>query len=488
MDRSYLEQTGIFSSLAELRRREAEREHHAGFAQTQVFQADGVIKVSLPDTPPRLKVKSALRERDADPERQLVQTKARISLLAVFSTFTLALRNLTRQKKRTAIGLSTVGFGVVAMLLASGFIEWSYENLRETTIRSRLGHVQVAQEGYFEKGQADPGAYLLPESRETIAQLEALPNVQLVTQRLSFSGLASHGETTVSFLGEGVEPAKEAEVSRHMKIVEGQGLSLDEPNGALLGAGLAENLGVGPGDVLVLLGSTPGGGFNAVEVRVQGLFRSITKAFDDTVLRTSIDLARQLTRQEGAHVWVVLADETRFSQAVEQELKRVLAGEGFDVVHWEDLAEFYRKVKELFANQVMVVRVIIAAIILISISNTLFMTVAERVGEIGTLMAVGFRRRRILELFVQEGFLVGLFGGLFGLVVGLALAALISAVGIPLPPPPGSTIGAVGQIHVTVEAAVLTLALAVVASVLASLYPSWKASRLVIVDALRKAR
>ena len=136
----------------------------------------------------------------------------------------------------------------------------------------------------------------------------------------------------------------------------------------------------------------------------------------------------------------------------------------------------------------MLVRLIIALIIILSISNILIMSVLERTGEIGTLMAIGLKRRKILQLFVSEGLMLGIIGGLFGVAVGTALAIVISAVGIPMPPPPGMETGYTGEILVTWPLVVGTLLLAVLTTLLGSLYPAWKASSMKIVDALRHNR
>ena len=83
-----------------------------------------------------------------------------ISLLAYFR---LAGRNLRRNEQRTVVATLTVAFGIVAFLLAGGFIVWVFEQMREATIHSQLGHLQIVRPGYFETGIADPYAFLLPE-------------------------------------------------------------------------------------------------------------------------------------------------------------------------------------------------------------------------------------------------------------------------------------------------------------------------------------
>lgn len=381
-------------------------------------------------------------------------------------------------------------FGVVALLLAGGFIEWANWQLREATIESRLGHIQVVRPGYFQEGAADPFAYLMPDPSELLDNVRRLPQTAAVTPRISFSGLISKGEATVSFLGEGVLPETEERVSLQVSLIEGEGLSSSEPRQIILGKGLALSLGAKPGDTVVLLANTPQGSVSGLEAQVSGIFQTATKAFDDVALRVPISLARDLLRVEGSHSWVILLNETKRTDEVLAQLRARFPATttGLELVPWHDLADYYKKVVVLFSAQVNFVRTIIALIILVSISNMLGLAVMERTPEIGTLMALGVRRRGILRLFLAEGFLLGLLAGAVGLVAGYALAALISAIGIPMPPAPGVDFSYTGRILVSGLLASTSFLLALGATVAASLWPAWRASRLEIVDALRHAR
>ena len=132
-----------------------------------------------------------------------------------------ATRNVVRQLRRSAMGLFAVGCGVVAYLLAAGFIEWMHWALRESTIRSGLGHVQIVRTGYRDGGRADPFKYLLPEDSADRKAIEAMPGVVTVAPRFAFSGLASLGDVTVSFIGEGLTPEREGELAESVVTVEG---------------------------------------------------------------------------------------------------------------------------------------------------------------------------------------------------------------------------------------------------------------------------
>lgn len=402
--------------------------------------------------------------------------------------FKLAFRNVVRQKRRSAIAISAVAFGITALILANGFIEWIFLDFRESTIKSQLGHLQIVRPGYPDAGKADPYAFLLPDAIPELGAPSELRQIKAVVPRLSFSGLVSHGESTLSFIGEGDDPQQQAAFGNALQISAGRNLSADGPLTIIMGEGLARNLGANVGDKVILLANTASRGINAVEVTIRGLFSTVSKSYDDSALRMPVGTARQLLKTHGSHIWIVLLNDTAQTDIVLAELRNKLPGSEFEIIPWYTLADFYNKTVTLFTKQIQGIRLIISLIILLSITNTMTMNVMERIGEIGTSMALGVKRVGIIRLFVSEGVFIGCLGGLLGLALGLLLANLISSIGIPMAPPPGMGRGYMGQVLVTWDIALTSLALAVGTTLLGSLYPAWRASQMQIVDALRHNR
>lgn len=406
-------------------------------------------------------------------------------MIKLVADLRIAILNLRRNTRRTLVATLSVAGGVVAFLLAGGFIAWIFHDMREATIHSQLGHIQIVRPGYFEKGIADPYAYLLPPSSPEQRLIEENSNVLTLASRLAFNGLLSLGDATIPFIGEGIDPERERPISTRITIIEGDDLKTSGDSAVLLGEGLAKNIGAKVGDTVVLLANSATGSPNAVEVKVSGTFATITKEYDDNALRLPLQVARKLMRVDGATTWIALLDATEQTETVAQSLKSKLPESSFTLVTWRELAEFYNKTVTLFSKQVDVVKFIIALIIILTISNTQTMSVLERTTEIGTSLALGLRRSEILRMFLLEGGMIGIMGGTLGVLIGYTLAQLISAVGIPMPPPPGMARGFTGQILVNGNLAVDGLILAISTTLLASLMPAWKASRMNIVDALR---
>lgn len=190
-------------------------------------------------------------------------------------------------------------------------------------------------------------------------------------------------------------------------------------------------------------------------------------------------------RVNGSTSWVALLKDTQYTARVEEALASKMSKTDFQIVSWTTLADFYNKTVALFSKQVDVMKLIIGLIIILTISNTQTMSVMERTTEIGTSLAIGLRNSEVMRLFLVEGVLIGIAGGVFGVVLGFGLAEAISAIGIPMPPPPGMARGYTGQILVSASLAADAFLLALVTTLVASVMPAWRASQMNIVDALR---
>ncbi|MCL4743907.1 MAG: FtsX-like permease family protein [Burkholderiaceae bacterium] len=393
-----------------------------------------------------------------------------------------------REPRRWITAAIAVAAGTAGMILAEGFIEQIFRDFREDIVRSHYGHVQVVPAADARSAAGPGGVVTLPDVRKRVAAaLDAFPGA-VIAGRIGFAGLASNGERSVSFIGEGVEPDSERTLSRAVVIGQGRDLGANDAREVIVGEGLARSLAVGVGQKLTLLTNTPGGGVNAVEAEVVGLFYTATKAYDDRALRLPLRTAQRLVRVEGVSQIIAVLERTADSGRARQSVAKALAGSDVQVREWSDLADFYNKTVELFTRQLNVVRAIILAIVLLSISNSIARNVFERTREIGTMMALGATRASVARRFVGEAFGIGVVGAVLGIVAGGALAALVSAIGIDMPPPPGTARGFETGILFSAGSAANAAGLALAAALVASALPAWRAARLAIVDALRAER
>ena len=403
----------------------------------------------------------------------------------------IAMRNIFRNKRRTGLTLTAIVCGSVALILFGGFIQANYQGLRESTINSRLGHIQIFKAGYHEQHSTAPEKFLLaPRSVQTIKTiLDEIPGIRIVTTRLEFSGLLSNGKTSIAVIGIGGEVEKEAEMSAGLTLIEGEALFEEDMDKVLMGKGLATSMQASPGDVLTLLGSTSDGAINAVDVMVAGIFESFSNEYDERAMRMNLQHTQFLLDNEGVTNVVVLLDETTRTEAVAKQLATLFqqAGLQVEIKTWSELATFYHAVVKLYDGLFGFLQLIVMVIVILGIANTMMMTVMERTPEIGTIRALGTQKKGVILLFLLEGMLLGILGGIVGILLGIVFAELITAGQFMMPPPPGSSRGFPIIIRIVPSVLAISFLLAVGAALLSSIYPALRAARLKIADALRFA-
>ncbi len=397
----------------------------------------------------------------------------------------LALRNIRRQRGRTLFTLSVIVLGVVGLILTGGFVEDIFIQLREATIHSRLGHLQVHRAGYHATGRRDPFAYLISAPGELARDLSEIPGVEEVMMRLEFSGLATTGGGELPIIGEGVEPGKEKRLGSALSLVEGRWLEESDTYGVLVGVGVARKLGMKPGDQLTLMASSPEAGLNTIDLEVVGVFKSFSKDYDDRAIRVSLPAAKELLATDGVHSLVFLLQETGLTESVSGAIRARLPAEQYEVMTWDEMADFYRKTVDLYRRQFGVLQLITLVMVILSVTNSVNMAVYERIGEMGTMKALGCRRRIIFRLVLLENLFLGGGGALVGTLVGMTAAWVVSQVGIPMPPPPNSNSGYVAVIPLVPGVIVTAAVVGLSATGLAAILPARRVAKMSVAEALR---
>jgi len=231
--------------------------------------------------------------------------------------------------------------------------------------------------------------------------------------------------------------------------------------------------------------NTAEGALNSMEFEVVGVFQSFSKDFDARTVRIPLAAARELLGSDGINGLVVSLKETADTGPVANLLKIRLASERLEVKTWVELNDFYEKTVALYDRQFGVLQLIILAMVLLSVASSVNMSVFERVGEFGTMMALGGGRGDVFRLILMESVLLGLIGGLLGVLLGVVMATAISAIGIPMPPPPNANLGYTAFIRVVPTVLAMALLVGFGATVLAALLPAARMYRTTVVTALR---
>jgi putative ABC transport system permease protein len=404
----------------------------------------------------------------------------------LLGTVRLAFRNVLRQRVRTGMTIAAIVFGVVGIILSGGFVHDVLAQLGEALIHSQSGHLQVAKRGYFGAGSRKPEEYAILDPDTLKKPLAAVPGMEDVMARLSFSGLLTNGRSDLPIIGEGIEPGKETRLGTFLILSSGRQLNDGDRYGILIGKGVAHALKLAPGDRASIVLNTAGGAMNTLDFEVVGVFQTFSKDYDARAVRIPIAAAQELLDTQGVNVLVASLKRTRDTDWVAQSAAAVLGTGELEIKRWEELNDFYPKTVELYDRQFGVLQLIVLAMVILTVTNTVNMTVFERAGEFGTMRALGNRGRDIFLLVVTENALLGVAGAVLGTVLGIWIASIISAIGIPMPPPPNADVGYTARVRIVADVVGSGFAVGVLATLAASILPALRVARGSVVEALRQ--
>jgi putative ABC transport system permease protein len=397
----------------------------------------------------------------------------------------LALRSVLRQRLRTGMTLAAIVFGVMGIVIAGGFVADVFIQLAEATIHSQSGHIQVFKRDFLTKGTRSPEQFLIANPSQVAASIEKLDGVESVMNRLFFSGLINNGKRDLAIVGEGIEPDKEVRLGSFIHMTSGRQLTEKDQQGIIIGQGVAQTLGLKPGSSVTLVMSVAEGGMNTLDFQVVGVFQSFSKDFDAHAVRIPLRAAQELLQTAGTNLMVISLKETNRTEAVQASVAALLP-EQLESKNWVQLSDFYEKTVQLYSRQFGVLQAIILVMVLLSVANSVNMSVFERQGEFGTMQAMGNTRRGVAALILSENVIIGIIGSVTGALLGALAAWIISIIGIPMPPPPNANIGYTATIQI-IPAVLLTAALiGCTSTILAAVLPAIKVSRIPVVDALRQ--
>jgi putative ABC transport system permease protein len=400
--------------------------------------------------------------------------------------FKLALRSVFRQKSHTAMTLVAILAGVAGLILAGGWVNDVFVTLSEALIHSQSGHLQIYKKGFFAEGARAPERYLIADPDAVKQRIAAQTSVENVMARLNFSGLLSNGRSDLPIIGEGVEPAQEARLGSSVSIIAGRQLEDNDTFGMLLGQGVAQVLKLKPGDNVTLLANTLEGALNSIDLEVIGVFQSFSNDYDARAIKIPLAAAQELLGTRNVNALVVTLKKTDDTNSIAALLEEQLGSSGLEIKTWVELNDFYEKTVELYKGQFGVLQLVILVMVLLSVANSVNMSIFERMGEFGTMMALGNRSSDVFRMIMIENALLGVLGSTIGLAIGVALALIISAIGIPMPPPPNANMGYTAHIQVVPSTLLISFSIGILATVLAAVLPARHVSRVQVVEALRQ--
>lgn len=407
----------------------------------------------------------------------------------------IAARNLRRNLRRTLITACAIAGGLALMVWTDALSQGAYSALIRRGVSELAGHVVVQAEGY----QEDPEMHLLVQDRGGIEdQIRSLAPDARVTSRILVQGLLQSTRNTSGVALVGIDPERETTVSKwHTKLVEdgdepSAWLKPDDHRGVLLGAELADTLEVEVGDKVVLMAQGKDEVVNRL-FRVRGLVRTGVAEVDGFMALTTLDAAASALEQpEAATMVTVHVDEPETVPALRASIGSALSGQPVEVLPWQEALPEVHEFTKLDRQSQRSMFFVMGIIVAMGVLNTVLMSVMERVKEFGVMLALGTRPSQVFQVILLEGVLLGLFATLLGAALGTLAIIPTIEYGIDYGAMMGENVEVAGvtmdsQVHAAWHGSgMLGFCIAAwLMTVLASIWPAWRASRLAPVEAMR---
>lgn len=401
----------------------------------------------------------------------------------------IAWRNILRNRVRSLITICAIGFGLGAMIFLRGYIDGAHVQMKENFTGLLMGHIQIHAQG-FEKNVNISRNIRNPESIASV--LKQVPSIKAFTKRVRCFCLYGTAENSVGGMIIGIDPESEIKVSSiHKSVIRGRFIAEGEDHAIVLGQSLLENLGIDLGDKVIMMAQAYDGTLGADAFRVVGVMKTGVEDIDRSLGLVSLDALRT-TLVLGNRVtdFVIRVWDFDLIPLTYSKLSNALDTEKLEIMTWEQISPTLKQWMDFDDAFACVFLLIVLVVIVAGILNTILMSLLERTREFGVMMALGTKGSQLATIVGIESFLLGLIGMLAGTGFGVFVTSIFSRIGIPISTAVKEAMASFFMSDtiypVLVTDHVLSSSLVVlIASVLISIYPAWKTSRLVPVEALR---
>lgn len=387
------------------------------------------------------------------------------------SNLLMSFRNLKRRRLRTVFTISGIAIGIALMVvllsMLNGMDVRLTEQVKGLTGADLTVYNSTTQSG---EGQGPQSMVIQPYDNINEADVEIVKNisgVDAVSLILTFNGFAKTSNNITQLRINGIEPDSYDYVSGGINVVSGSSIKQGDDTSVVLGKSVSDALGVGVNDK-ISLGNNEN---NTREFTVVGIYET-GMGIMDAVGYISLDAAQNLSGKEGEISNIQV--KTKNPKQVD-EIASLIPGkiQGVKVITQKSILQ--KMTDMLNTIQIFVSSLGLIALLAGSfgVINTMLMSVYERTREIGILKAIGSRNSVIMKIFLIEAILIGLISSTVGCVLGIIIIyvfPLTDDIMAPMVSP--SIIG-------------IAMALGLMVSALAGIYPAWRASKMNIVEAIK---
>ena len=341
----------------------------------------------------------------------------------------LAIKNLTRHKKRTLLTAGIIALAVVFYIFLDSLMLGMKNKALSNIIDFESGHIQVANKNYWEQRDELPLENLMDNEEEIIKKIEKLEGIKGISPQLKFFARLNNGIDEIPVPVEGIIAQNEKEVFAKGKyFIEGNYFSQGEYK-AVLGKNLADLMGLKNGDYFTLLFKTKNETFNTIDLKISGLLETPNPNINSNRIFIPLSIAQKVLNVDNKiSQYALRVDDKEVAEEIDF-LNKELNGE-IAAFPWQDSASSMIKLSQAQEIESEIILGIILIIAVLGIINSIILAGIERVEEIGMMKALGMKEREIILTFVYESTGIGVIGAFIGAVFSFVGVGLFQKYGI----------------------------------------------------------
>lgn len=405
------------------------------------------------------------------------------------STFIkIAWRNITRNRSRSIITISAVAIGLCALIFLKGFVDGADHQMIENYTDLLVGHIEIHRQGFQKNMGIEKN---ISDAQEITSLLQTIPDITAFSPRVKDFALISSPESSSGILLLGIDPVSEKNVSTlHKRLRQGRFFQKNDDNKIILGKQLAENLKVSLDDKVVILSQASDGSTAAAAYEVCGIIEAGAEEIDKGLALITLKAAQDLlVLEKRVSEIVVKTASLDHIDKITQLLRSKINQKKFEVLNWKDISPMtyqWLQFDMVFTSLILVIVLIVVAS---GILNTVLMGVLERIREFGIMLALGTKPGQVLFMVATESFLLGFFGVLVGTLAGVGLIVFFGTNGINLSIISHALnnfyIGSIIYTRLDTGSIAVYALIVLLVSIVVSVFPAIKASRLSPIEAIR---
>ncbi len=405
----------------------------------------------------------------------------------------MAYRNIWKNKRRTLITLASISFGVLLSITFTGIGDSSYSKMINGAARLGSGHVSILPRGYLDAPSLGKTIHIQPTLMNRIRNRK---HITACVPRIVGQVMAATPKDSVGAMFIALDPSRESSKTSHILdcIKKGRIFSENSKTGVLIGVKMAARLKARIGSKVIYTATDKHGEIVSALSRVSGIFQTGANQSDAYMIILPLHrVAKLLGYEPGEYTELaIFVDDQHYSRWIRDSIRKMITSPEMEVLTWRKTMSEFAGWVTLDSTMNYLFQVIIFLMVAAGILNTILMSVLERSREFGIMLAIGMSPGRLVRMIFAESVWLGLFGIIAGLVITFPVYYTMHTHGLDLSSWMTETTDIAGVIfdpviynELRLKSLIIILSGAFTVTVLAGIYPAWKAGRIPPVEAIK---